>query len=412
VAPERVVLHVGMHKTGTTYLQNRLGRNRDTLAERGIRYPGGGTGASSPPFAVYDLQGRRPRGHEDTRVAGAWDALVADVMGSVEPTVLISQEALGFCTLRQARTAVQAFGDAQVDIVVTARDLARVLVSMWQEEVKNDRSWTWRAYVDSVKDPDQATVLPALGFWRRADLVRVTDTWSAVSGADRLHVVTVPPRGAGADELVRRLGQVVGFEPSDLPVEPEWSNEMVGAAGTEVLRRVNEELGGRLNQAQHTRAIRRTLVPILVGQTKPEPLTIPDEEFDWVSERSDQAIAHVRSRGFGVVGDLDDLRPRRNAAASSPDAVVDDELLAVAVQSLALMAERYATAWWVKQGRTIEGGDEQGGMASRARGRLFRVKEKVVESAQHNAAASKLVERAVKAEARRVEKANNRRSGA
>src|SRR3712207_9036613 len=39
--PDVVYLHVGAPKTGTTYLQDRLHRNRAALAARGVHYPVG-----------------------------------------------------------------------------------------------------------------------------------------------------------------------------------------------------------------------------------------------------------------------------------------------------------------------------------------------------------------------------------
>jgi len=35
-----VYLHIGLHKTGTTFLQNVLRANTEALAEQGIIYPG------------------------------------------------------------------------------------------------------------------------------------------------------------------------------------------------------------------------------------------------------------------------------------------------------------------------------------------------------------------------------------
>jgi hypothetical protein len=406
VAPTTVYLHVGMHKTGTTYLQNLLSRNRDALLERRLQYAGGREGVSQV-LAVADLQGKRPRGHEDARVAGTWEALVAEIESSPAETALISHEGLGFCTLRQVRNAVASFS-GEVHAVVTARDLARVLVSQWQEEIKNDRSWTWREYVDAAKDPDQATQLPALGFWMRADPVRVCDTWAAVVGAERVHLVTVPPAGAPRGELVERFGSVVGFKPEDVPIEPEWHNEMVGAAGTEVLRRVNEALGGRLNQAQHTRAVRRALVPMLVRETDRTTLTLPADEYPWVAKRAEETISALSARGYSVTGDLADLRPSEPDDLVGLDAASQTELLDAAVQALALLTERYATSWWVRKGKTVEDVAEEGGLASRARGRFYRAKEWAVGKTERSPLAGRLVGRALRAERRRVERARER----
>jgi hypothetical protein len=404
MAPQAVYLHVGMHKTGTTYLQILCNLNRDALRRQGVLYPGG-AGGVSPVVAVSDLQSRRPRGHDNSRLEGAWGTMTGEIEASDAPTALVSNEGLGFSTLKQARRAVGSFS-GDVHVVVTARDLARVLVSQWQEDVKNDRSWTWRAYVDSAKDPEQANQLPALGFWRRADPVRVCDTWAAVVGAERVHLVTVPPAGSSRDLLVRRFASVVGFDPAGLPQQPAWDNEQVGAAGTEVLRRVNEALGGRLNQAQHARTVRRTLVPMLVRESDRTSLRLPADEYPWVAKRAEEMIGALSDRGYPVEGDLADLRPREPDDVVAPDDVRERDLLDTAVQALALMTERYATSWWARKGDDVEGAGM--GIASRTRGRLYRMKDWAVGKTETSALAARVLGRVVRAEERRVERARER----
>ena len=78
VLARRVILHIGLPKTGTTYLQTLFAANRSALAEQGIYYPGG-PGEPSEYMAAYDLRGQRARGARDHRQVGQWDALCAAV---------------------------------------------------------------------------------------------------------------------------------------------------------------------------------------------------------------------------------------------------------------------------------------------------------------------------------------------
>jgi len=135
-----VYLHIGLHKTGTTFLQNVLRANSAALVEQGIIYPG--RNIESQKLAVWDLFGRRPKGAPDGRINGQWNVLVDEINSSELPVGLISEEYLSLATARQAGRAVASFPDAEVHVVVTARDLGRVLLSAWQEEVKNDATWT------------------------------------------------------------------------------------------------------------------------------------------------------------------------------------------------------------------------------------------------------------------------------
>jgi hypothetical protein len=388
-APATVYLHIGLHKTGTTYLQNVLRANRERLRAQRVEFPGG-RDEPVQAFAVWDLQGRRPRGADDARIAGSWDALVAAVNTSGYPTALISEERLSLSTLGQVRRAVRSFPDSQVHVVVTVRDLGRVAVSAWQEEVKNDQTWTWRQFADAIKDPDQVAVSPARGFWLRQDVPTICQTWEAAVPAERVHVVTVPQSGSSPAVLLDRFASVVGFAAAALTEQPAWNNETVGVAAIEVLRRVNERLGGRLNQRQYDRVVKLTLVQMLAKRTEPVRFTLPAEELPWVQARADEMIQALRSRGYPVVGDLEELRPSPRAGGRRPDDATDEELLEAALDGLALLAERYATSWWQRRKADItDSTGRPANVASRARGAVFRGQRRAAELADKSPAAAR-----------------------
>ena len=103
---------MGLHKTGTTFLQSVLQANRAELAEQQVLFPGGKDGVVQA-FAVWDLVGRRPRGSRDDRIAGQWEALRTQASASELPTALVSVEYLSLATVAQARRAVETFGDGR-----------------------------------------------------------------------------------------------------------------------------------------------------------------------------------------------------------------------------------------------------------------------------------------------------------
>ena len=99
----RVVLHVGLHKTGTTFLQTVFETNRDVLAEQGIYYPGG-PGEPAQRMASWDLRGRRSPGSKDQRQVGR---LVPQRGKSAHPPVpshLSALPLLGWDTLPRPRS--------------------------------------------------------------------------------------------------------------------------------------------------------------------------------------------------------------------------------------------------------------------------------------------------------------------
>ena len=72
----KVVIHIGVHKTGTTFLQAALTRNRGSLLERGVYYRPIGNGQTSH-YVIVKFR-HRPGG--DAEVAARRSA--PDVRGS------------------------------------------------------------------------------------------------------------------------------------------------------------------------------------------------------------------------------------------------------------------------------------------------------------------------------------------
>lgn len=395
-APKTVFLHIGLHKTGTTYLQQVLRANRDMLRQLGVEYPGG-PGKPAQAFAVLDLQGRRPRGVDDRRIAGQWDALVSHITGCGQPIAIVSEERLSLATAKQARAAVGAFAESEVHVIVTVRDLARVLVSAWQEEIKNDNTWTWRRFADAVKDPAQLAASPARGFWLRQDVAKICRTWESALPAARVHVITVPPSGSPPTVLLDRFASVIGIDPAELGEPMGGANQMVGVPATEVVRRLNERLGGRLNQRAYDKVVKSTVVPVLAARADATPIRLPDEENAWIAQRAEEMIAALGVCGYPVVGDLDELRPRSHDAGRAPDDATDAEMLDAALAALAVVTEQYATSWWTRKRESVETGEDMGGAASRARRAIFKGKSAAATVVDKNPVAAKALGAALRA---------------
>ena len=92
----RIVLHVGIHKTGTTSIQDTLCANIDRLAETGLVYPRPqyGTGHHELLSGRGEMSGLRPLDYSPDGGADAlWQKILRDHAGS-DRTVIISSEVL------------------------------------------------------------------------------------------------------------------------------------------------------------------------------------------------------------------------------------------------------------------------------------------------------------------------------
>ena len=391
-----VFLHVGLPKTGTTTVQAVLEQRSAALAEAGVLFPGGRHHAQR--LAAYDLLGQRVRGDDSLAVAGAVARLVAEVDAHRGPSVVVSEEELGLARPRHVRRVVRSLPGHRVVVVVTVRDLARTLVSAWQQSVVMGGTVGWRDYVDAARDPAQGPA--GLSFWVRHDLLRVLDAWGSELPVEQVRLVTVPPgadvaapaapgvAGAGGgDTLLDRFAAATDLPAGVLGNATAWRNVSLGAAELEVLRRLNEQLVGPLNTNQHRHVVEQGIRPGLES-TRSRPPQLTADDLAWVRGRSADLVAELERRGHPVVGDLADLLPAAAPPTSvPPDGTSERELLAAAEAGLSSLAlahgrlfTRYNRAFRREEGRLPTTGELLG---SSARAAVFRLQKQGLAATGH-----------------------------
>jgi hypothetical protein len=281
-----------------------LWRNRGAAAAAGLLYPGYIEAAHGQ--AAMDLQRERYRDWLAPLVVGAWDRLVEHVR-SWPATSVISSELFASATPAQAQRALAALSFAEVHLICTARDLARQIPSSWQENIKNGDSATFPEFLTALRtsESDAAGEL----FWGYQDIPRILRNWRGNLPAERVHLITVPQRGAPPTLLWQRFAAVLGIDPVSIPARPS-RNSSLGRAGTELLRRVNAELDGRLDWDRYAAVVKDQLAQdILITRSDPARITIPPAEQQWVAQRALRMIEEIRPTGYHVVGDLAELLP-------------------------------------------------------------------------------------------------------
>src|SRR3954468_18051532 len=149
--PRRVLVHVGAPKTGTSFVQDVLWLNRESLAEQGILYPAHRFDAHF--LAALDLMELHWGGLERQAV-GAWDRL-ADQVRAWRGTAIVSHEILATASRTQVARALASLstGDTEIHVVLSARDLVRQIPAEWQENVKHRRMTPYAEFIDDLQDP-------------------------------------------------------------------------------------------------------------------------------------------------------------------------------------------------------------------------------------------------------------------
>jgi hypothetical protein len=328
----RVVLHVGLPKSGTTFLQRSLAQNAEALGDRGVLYPQ--TDDDVMFRAALDVRGNHKAwGRRRKEVEGAWDRLAGQAHAHVGTTV-ISHEILGAACRRQVDRAMSMLKGLEVHVVVTARDPARQLVSEWQEGIKHGRRLTFAEFEAGVRAGHDGV---AQHFHSAQDLPAVLGRWGHWLPADQVHLVTGPPDGADPRLLWSRLGEVVGFDPDGFPpAGPGHANESLGVDEIDLLRRVNVALDGRLTQPAYGRLAKHRVAQDLLGGRGSARPRLPLPLYDALVPLAEQWAKEVDRAGYTVHGDLDDLLPvPPDAEPPHPDRVSPATQVEVAAEVVA-----------------------------------------------------------------------------
>lgn len=382
-----VFLHVGLPKTGTTTIQAVLDASADSLADHGVLLAGGNHHAQR--LAVYDLLGQRVGGEDRRAVAGSLNRLLTEVAAHGGGSVVISEEELSLARPRHVRALVRRLEGHRVHVVVGARDMARTLVSAWQQSVVNCSTTRWSDFIASARGLETAPPREGVSFWLRHDLLRVVDAWSTAVPVERIRVVTVPPAGSASSLLLDRFALAAELPAGSwaLPPGPP-RNASLGAAELEAVRRLNVAVGGRITTSQHRFVLEAGIRARLAG-TGGRALALPAEHLDWAREYGERLAEEVRRRGLPVIGALSDLVPGPPAAPGpAPDVVGEDELLAATEAALASLAldhgrlfRRYRRTFFEREGRWPRPAEM---LVSEARAGSFRARKWALLHADHD----------------------------
>ncbi|GIM80151.1 hypothetical protein [Winogradskya consettensis] len=318
----RVFLHIGAPKTGSTYVQTVLWRNRDVLRTAGVLLPGSSLAHDQ---AMTDL---RQVSWRDPAATWTWDRLVAETAGW-SGDVIITNEGLGGATAAQAARAVESLQPAEVHIVVAGRDLWRTFPSVWQQGIRSRNIGSFSGFLDTIERGGNDA------FWDHMPN-RMLRRWGDLVPAAHRHLVTVPPPGSPHDLLWRRFAYVMAIPDGLCELEAPSANASLGAAEIEVLRRVNAALGDRYpHRSPYQRVVQRHLVDAVLKQrTGGLRFGVGLDRADWVLGLAEQQIEELRNYPCDVLGDLDELRPADLNPAPTPDELGTTQILDAAIETI------------------------------------------------------------------------------
>ncbi len=324
-----LLLHVGVHKTGTTALQAALADARAQLVEHGVLYPGEGTFQHRAILAgagrKYGWQGdgarEVPKKH--------WEELVEQARHNGR--TVISSEFFDDVDPATAGAMIGDLGGAQrVSVAVTLRSIGAILPSAWQQRLKAGYTAPYNQFLKMVFAEKRTP--KAERFWYRHDQVAQVQRWVDLVGADRTYVVVIPD---GDRTAIFSAFEALLDLPTGLLAARQISiaNRSMTAQEAEFVRRLNKEVADSLTWDEYTRTVRRGIVLNMVETRRPDP----DEQKiltpDWAADKAQQAGQRfadgIAACGARVIGDPAELARRpRSGATQKPTTLALDAAVA------------------------------------------------------------------------------------
>lgn len=325
---QRVFLHPGPLKTGTTYLQSLLYANRASFLAQNITI----VGDQASHYRVANELMRKKSLRTREVPQGAWKRTRSAALRA-PGDVVMSCERYSLFKVEHARRMLDDLADREVHVVLTLRNLVAVLPARWQEGIKNGSPATWAEVQNRiVEDPSQVR--------RMTRALSTLETWAAALPVEQVHVVTVPPPDAPRTLLFERFCEALGADPARLEtLEATRANPSMDLVTTEVIRRANAQDRVRLSGPAQQSELKTFLARELTTQNRyrAEPTAAVLE----VAQSETQALVRrIRTGGFQVIGDLDDLTASPSSAGGNGAEPGTDEILDAAAVAVAALAQR------------------------------------------------------------------------
>lgn len=175
----RIVLHIGMERTGTSAVQRFLARNRAALRLMGVRYP---RPRSGPPEKHQDLV-RAIAAEAAGTGADAAELIAAYTEGVRAPITVLSAEGLSAPNPAFARALAPLADRFDVRVVVYLRRQDEWALSAYRQAVLDPRVAEKRPVSEWLEDP---------GTRARLDYSSMLTGWEKAFGAENIRMLRYP----------------------------------------------------------------------------------------------------------------------------------------------------------------------------------------------------------------------------
>jgi len=293
-----LVLHVGIMKSGTTFIQELLSGNRNNLEKHAWSYPGQ---RLNQQHACYSLCGQDIPWVKTPYSTKLGSDLIKKIR-IFDGNVLISSEALSTLSDDGISQFLSKIGQP-TKIIFTVRGLTQILPSAWQQYLKGGGRTSFGQFLQRLKEQRK----DMSGFWRTYAYGTAIKRWSKYCDVE---VVIVPDKTEDQYLLWKLFCEAANLPVLD-PVEviAEKSNLSLTAETAEILLQMNKYLPNKNKIADEIRKqyLEKFIFPISghrIGNKIAYPQRMVEVVELWNREESEILLEHS-SKIYGKIGNLD-----------------------------------------------------------------------------------------------------------
>ncbi len=240
---KRLVLHIGMIKTGSTSIQYSMGESRSALLKHNINYPSirpFNHVATFPPLFIDDptksfgfRRALKPSEDKDVKVRSYRETWIREFESCKQDNFIISAEDLGLPFFRKKAVAlVKEFVEPyfeEVSVIVYVRHYDTFIASHVQEVVKNGDRRDIREIVNRFMDcPPQLSYRKSIS------------KWIDVFGRENIIVKPFDPNVFYKRSLLADFFQALGLPANDISIPEVITNVSIGKNAVIFINKFNQ----------------------------------------------------------------------------------------------------------------------------------------------------------------------------
>lgn len=329
MSPGKVIIHVGGPKTGTTAIQTALAENRSHLLSQSIFYPGTELHHTRILYPMRKIRGFEIFIDDDFE---AWKILCSKIQ-QFDGTVVISSEGLMFAPHDVISEIVNDFGDARIEVLITARSPYEIVISQWQESVKAGDTISLQKFTEGVAQGPINSTSSSFVYWLIVDYVSAIKQWSNKIGVENVIVQCIDV--TNSDETLRNF-EALAEIPKEILVaaKKDFVNQSLSYSEAELLRMCNELLlnGRESNHLYNT--VDPDVINEIVLRSKPvdDPkIQLPSSYYESIAPFVNTEVERILHSGARIVGDSSLLTrmPQTSGDSRSSHVKVDLDLIRI-----------------------------------------------------------------------------------